>query len=107
VLGAIAGLVLAVGCLAPTLPLPPPSKPDEIVGPDENGMVILRGSVRPRSIAHAFNTSIGKGWEHLTQDDGRYELVIEAQINHEIELSYIVGNDESQRILVVIPDPNP
>src|SRR5512145_1402658 len=43
-----------MGCLSPTLPMPPPAKPD-IEGPDERGIFVLSGHVLPESHVYADN----------------------------------------------------
>lgn len=51
-------VLLAVGCLAPTLPLPPPDAPDAYVG-EEEGVVRLDGphGALPEAIVVVYNTN--------------------------------------------------
>jgi hypothetical protein len=99
----LAGLCLA-SCLSPTLPLPPPSKPD-VSGPDESGYVRLEGVAAPHSevIAWNHNNDIIAG--QVTGDRSFYDFQIKAEISDVIELWYIKGSDESSSIKVVVPEP--
>ena len=69
----LAGLCLA-SCLSPTLPLPPPDRPD-MSAPDENGLVRIQGIAAPK-----------------------------AEVNDFIELWYMQGSDESQTIRLTVPE---
>jgi hypothetical protein len=101
-----AALALAVGgCLSPTLPLPPPSKPD-VSGPDENGEVTLRGTVQPRAEVFAANMRTGEIRGQITLDDGIYEFKLPAQVDDEVTLWYTVGTKQSQGVTFRIRDPN-
>ena len=99
-LGVLLG-ALVVGCLSPTLPLPPPSKPD-IEGPNEQGMVILTGTLpHPHAHAHAFNAPHGQSF--LTGDDAAYVLVLPAAIGDEVQFWYEIGKQKSPTIMFRIP----
>jgi hypothetical protein len=102
---ALAVLLSAVlgGCLSPTLPLPPPNRPDEIVGPNDQGMVLLRGRVlRPSARVQAFNTGTGKQAGDVADDGGVYEILIGAEVGDQIELWYEIGKESSTSILFTI-----
>ncbi|HLV20183.1 MAG TPA: hypothetical protein VKZ49_04855 [Polyangiaceae bacterium] len=96
---------LPVACLSPTLPLPPPGRP-EVEGPTAEGQVTLTGSVKPRAHVQAANLRAGRSWGQFTGDDGRYTLVIEAQIGDEVVLWYSVGNDSSPSTVFTIRAPD-
>jgi hypothetical protein len=93
---------IPAACLSPTLPLPPPSKPD-IDGPDSRGMVTLTGTLpHPRAFAFAL-PEVGQGSIFHTQDDAKYVLVLAAQEGEEIEFWYEFGNDKSPVIVFLVP----
>ena len=96
-LGLVAG-----ACLAPTLPLPPPSKPD-VEGPDDQGNVTLRGSVQPDAWVIAQNATNGDGDSQRASSDGSYVLVFAAASGDEIALYYRIGTEESSSLLFQIP----
>ncbi|MFO0568702.1 MAG: hypothetical protein U0263_23775 [Polyangiaceae bacterium] len=93
----LSGLLLA-GCLSPTLPLPPPSKPT-VEGPDQNGMVTLDGWVEAEASVFAANMRTGDIRGQFTHETGHYRFEIPAQENDEIELWYQVGTTASPSIL--------
>lgn len=70
---------LAVGCLSPTLPLPPPDKPD-VEGPDQDGYVTLSGWVPAYSLAQALNLRTGEIAGQVTDASGRYEFKLRAEM---------------------------
>ena len=98
----LAGLCLA-SCLSPTLPLPPPSKP-EVSGPDESGYVRLQGSAARQSEVIAWNHNNDLIAGQVTGDSSLYDFRILGQANDVIELWYIQGSDESSSIKVVVPE---
>jgi hypothetical protein len=97
----VAGVCL-VSCLSPTLPLPPPDRPD-VSAPDESGYVRLQGVAAPQAevIAWNHNTDLIAG--QVTGDDSRYDFTMKAEANDFIELWYVVGSDESQSIRITVP----
>jgi hypothetical protein len=103
-LAAAGTLLWAVACLSPTLPLPPPSKP-EIEGPNETGYVTLTGSVMAHSHVIATNARIDEGDLYITNETGRYVLELPAQVGDEVVLYYIHGNEISDYIVFQIPTP--
>ena len=104
---AVLGVAASSACLAPTLPLPPPGKPD-IEGPDQNGQVTLSGYVEPKAQVVALNLADRtEGDAAFADDAGAYELVLAAEVNDRIVLYYRSGTTVSPSIEFVIPDPNP
>jgi len=102
----LAGLCLA-GCLSPTLPLPPPSRPD-VSAPDESGFARLQGIAVPQAEVIAWNHENDLIAGQVTGDDSRYDFMIRAESGDVIELWYIEGSDESASISVTVPSaPTP
>ena len=98
-------VVWGVGCLSPTLPLPPPSRPDTVEGPDPAGNVRLSGTVLSNSLVYAYNSRNAQGVFQRVGADGRYDLLLAAQVGDEITLWYESGGEASPVLIVVIPDP--
>ena len=98
----LAAGVCLVSCLSPTLPLPPPDRPD-LSAPDASGLVRLQGVAAPQAevIAWNHNTDLIAG--QVTGDDSRYDFTMKAQANDLIELWYVQGSEESQSIRIVVP----
>jgi hypothetical protein len=96
-----AGLCL-VSCLSPTLPLPPPNRPD-VSSPDSEGFVRLQGVAAPQAEVIAWNHSNDLIAGQVTGDDSRYDFQIKAEASDVIELWYVQGSEESQSIRVVVP----
>lgn len=99
----LAGLCVA-SCLSPTLPLPPPSKPD-VSSPDENGYARLQGVAAPRSEVIAWNHNSDLIAGQVTGESSLYDFQIKAEVSDVIELWYIQGSDESSSVKVVVPAP--
>ncbi len=91
-----------VGCLSPTLPLPPPSQPDVSV-PDAAGFVRLQGIAAPRAEVFAYNHNNGLIAGQVTGADSHFDFVIKAEVNDRIELWYAKGTDESQSVVFNVP----
>lgn len=99
------GLALGVvGCLAPTLPLPPPDKPD-IEGPDPRGYVTLSGYVPRRAMASALNTETGEIAGQVTGEDGYYRFQLQAQIGDELLFWYDRETERSPSVRVTVREP--
>lgn len=97
-----AGLTLA-SCLSPTLPLPPPSRPD-VSSPDSSGLVRLQGNAAPHSEVIAWNHDNDVIAGQVTRDSPRYDFTIQAEVGDFIELWYIQGSDESQSVRLTVPE---
>lgn len=99
----LAGLCLA-SCLSPTLPLPPPSRPD-VGAPDESGYARLQGYAAPRVEVIALNRNNKQIAGQVTGEDSRYDFAIPAESGDVIDLWYIDGDEESQSVVVEVPAP--
>lgn len=97
-----AGLSLA-SCLSPTLPLPPPSRPD-VGAPDASGYARLQGYAAPRVEVIALNRSNQQIAGQVTGDDSRYDFRIPAEAGDMIDLWYIDGDKESPTVVVKVPE---
>lgn len=92
-----------VGCLSPTLPLPPPSRPD-VSAPDGDGFVRVQGRVVPFSLAVVQNRRSGEAVGRETGETGRYVLVLPARSGDQLDIWYIEGLDKSPSTRVVVPN---
>jgi hypothetical protein len=97
------GAVLLAGCYSPTLPLPPPVKPE--ISLTETGAYHLRGGVLPDAQVSALNerNSIidGQQADHV----GAYSFDLkEGQPGDVIELWYRYANDLSSAAVFELPD---
>jgi len=97
------GAVLLVGCYSPTLPLPPPVKPE--ITMTETGAYHLRGGVLPNAQVSALNERNyiidGQQSDHI----GSYAFDLkDGQPGDMIELWYRYANDLSSATLFELPD---
>ncbi len=97
----VAGLCL-LSCLSPTLPLPPPDRPD-VSAPDASGLVRLQGVAAPQAEVIAWNHANNVIAGQVTTDSSHYDFTIQGKTNDVIELWYTQGTEESQSIVVVVP----
>ena len=95
-----------LGCLSPTMPMPPPSRP-EIDGLDSSGDVVLSGRIKDASYVYADNLTTGySAGQALEPETGEYRFSIGARVGDSMSLFYRRGNDESQARLFEIPEPD-
>ena len=97
------GAVLVVGCYSPTLPLPPPFKPE--ISVTETGAYHLQGSVVPDAQVSALNerTLIIDGQQ--SNQVGAYSFDLkDGQAGDVIELWYRYANDLSSPVAFALPD---
>lgn len=100
--------VLAVGvagCLAPTLPIPPPSAPD-VSAIDADGNVHLtggRGSAQPGAYVTVWNLRLDRGRTSRAAADGSWSETIPAQSKDVLYIWQESGNDRSDSIDVKVP----
>lgn len=99
----VTALLSLVGCLSPTLPLPPPNEPT-VTGPNSEGWARLRGSAPKGSWITAYNRNLALGY---IQDvpEGAYDFEIQARVGDEIVLWYEIGGDESLPVEFKIRPP--
>ncbi len=90
--------------MAPTLPLPPPDKPD-VEGPDRYGYVTLSGYVPKRAMASALNTETGEVAGQVTGDNGHYSFQLQAQIGDELLFWYDRETERSPSVRFTIREP--
>jgi hypothetical protein len=99
----LAALVVASSCLSPTLPLPPPNKPD-VEGPDASGNVTLTGEVIPGASVYANNLNSGvSAGQRSDSRSGKYRFEIAAKAGDSMELFYIHDGVSSERSYFSIP----
>jgi hypothetical protein len=110
-LGSIAAFaVLAVGlsgqaCVAPTLPVPPPSQPD-VSEPDSSGIVTLKGkagSATPNAEVTVWNPELNEGRVSIAKPDGSWEEQIPAVSKHILWVWQTIGYERSSTIEVKVP----
>jgi len=94
---------VGLGCYSPTLPLPPPVKPD--ITETETGQYRLRGGVVPDAQVFALNARTllvdGQQAGHL----GEYNFLLhEAQAGDVVSLWYEAGTDLSPTTAFLLPD---
>jgi hypothetical protein len=99
----LCGAVLVASCYSPTLPLPPPVKPE--ISMTETGAYHLQGGVLPDSQVSALNerTNIidGQQADHV----GSYSFDLKGgQPGDVIELWYRYANDLSTAAVFELPD---
>ena len=106
----VAGALMLGACLAPTLPLPPPSEPT-VDGPDENGVTTLSGKVEGGAWVYAINRGSDQGAFEIAGDDGLYSLTLITQAGDRIQMWYTVGAQTSDQLEFEIkgkePEPEP
>ena len=99
-------LVAALGlasCLSPTLPLPPPDRPN-VSAPDADGLVRLQGVAAPQSEVIAWNHDNDVIAGQVTRESANYDFTIRGEVGDFIELWYIQGHEESQTVRVTVPE---
>jgi hypothetical protein len=92
------------GCLAPTLPLPPPEEPDT-VEPLADGGWAIRGAATPGAIVIGLVERTGEGT--VVEDrnaDGRYRLVVDAERCDVVTLWQVDGDETSAKTRVVLQE---
>jgi len=95
-------LALPMACLSPTLPLPPPSRPD-VSPPDASGFTSISGVVPSGTTAIAQNLESGRLVGQVTGSTGSYTLKLEAAVGDQVAIWYQEGFTESGKVQVEVP----
>lgn len=90
--------MVATACLSPTLPLPPPSEPQQSALNEETGTLRLSGVVRPTAWVYALNRVTNKGYIQITGGDGRYDLLVEASHGDSMAVWYEIAGEPSEAV---------
>jgi hypothetical protein len=106
---AAAWLSALVGCLSPTLPLPPPEEPSAITPESATGDVwIISGSCLQGALVTVFNETTGVGAVVEDRDrDGQYEVRLEASLCDVAWVDEALGEERSGRTTFVVQDRTP
>jgi len=97
---------VAFGCYSPTLPLPPPVKPDITL--TETGAYRLHGGALPNSQVFALNTRSQLLDGQQTGETGIYDFELhDAQVGDVIDLWYQAGTDVSPGTVFELPSLSP
>jgi hypothetical protein len=101
---AVAAALAVAACASPTLPLPPPSRPN-VAGPDGTGTVSLSGTIPSKAQAFAVNTRTSVIAGQQTGDDGHFNFGLKAQVGDEVGFWYQSGTLDSQTVYFIIQPP--
>jgi hypothetical protein len=95
-----------MGCYAPTLPLPPPQKPE--ITMTESGAYRLRGGIAPDAQIFALNERTRAIDGQQVGKTGLYDFELQAAASGDlIQLWYQAGTDLSPTTVFQLPpDPN-
>lgn len=86
-------LVEAVGCTAPTLPLPPPAALAATSPDPATGLVVVTGEVLPEAFVSCLNVRTEAGLIVRADTAGRFRLEIPAQTGDSLLVWQQRGND--------------
>ena len=94
----------AVGCLSPTIPLPPPD-PDEVSvsSPDDFGLVTVKGKVLEEVYVSCLNERTDEGVITKSGPEGYFDLKIAAQVKDALTLWLTMGAEIGIPTTVVVP----
>jgi hypothetical protein len=112
-----AAVATGVGCLAPTLPVPPPSTP-EVSAPDTTGVVTVQGTkgsahanatvtvwneTYAESPACAADPACAPGVVRIVNPDGSWVVKVKAQSKDLLYVWQTIGNEQSDQSEVHVP----
>lgn len=93
---------LALSCLSPTLPLPPPEEPSSMA-PGADGTWTIFGSCLEGAQVVAVNEATGRGAVFVDRDrGGRYSLTVEGEACDVVILSQSLGDEDSGETRIVL-----
>jgi hypothetical protein len=99
---ALLSIASLTSCLAPTLPLPPPNRPN-ISAPDADGNIRITGVAQSRAQVFALNVRTDLIVGQQTGASGAYDFKMPAMIGDEIAVWHSVGKFDSEPVTVVVP----
>jgi hypothetical protein len=106
-LGARCGLLAALLCAScsstPTLPLPPPLATVDL--PDERGLALVRGEAEAKSYVSVLNERTASGKITQADDEGTWEVEIEAQSGDPLTIWQEVDGETSEQKHTFVPFP--
>jgi hypothetical protein len=102
-----AGALLAAACYSPTLPLPPPGKPEVSAVVGTRDRFRLTGLVEPHAEVVARNRRTALLAGQLTGGSGRYDFEVVGLEGDSMELWYVVGTEASPRLTFVLEASGP
>ncbi len=97
--------LLAVGCLSPTLPLPPPAAPS-VTSPDATGYVTLTAGAhgaQPDALVFCINSRTNHGDDTYAGNDGSYTMRVQANSQDHLLIGQLVNQQESDTVEVIVP----
>ncbi|MCU0658465.1 MAG: hypothetical protein MUF64_25365 [Polyangiaceae bacterium] len=101
----MAGVLFTLaGCASPTLPLPPPERP-EISTFHDDGTITLKGSALPEALVYGFNQNLEEGLIVKASPGGGYEMRIRAEVGHDISLWQELSTERSPSLLIRVRKP--
>lgn len=99
------GVLSGSACLSPTLPLPPPEKPDVIENDASTGFWTISGDCNAGAIVMVFNENTGEGAVIEDRDgNGRYKVTIKGDLCDMGWVKQESGLDTSSRTTFTIEE---
>lgn len=95
-------LLFGAGCLSPTLPLPPPSRPN-VSAPNADGNIRVTGIVQSRATAYVHNSRTDLIIGQITGDSGEYDITIPGEVGDRLFVWQAYRTLESAPIEVLVP----
>lgn len=109
--------VALASCIAPTLPVPPPSEPESVTLDAVKGKVTIvgkAGSVEPGATVHVTNYTLQNdkvrcagtcayGWDKQAETNGSYAITVDGQSKDLLYLTQLVKGGESGAVEIKVP----
>jgi hypothetical protein len=103
---AVAAGLLPGACYSPTLPLPPPTRPEITL--TETGAFRATGTVLPDAQVYTLNERSGAIDGQWVRGDGRYDFVLkDAEFEDPMQIWYQLGTDLSPTTRFALPKALP